>query len=121
MLKNYIKTAFRNLVRFKAYTLINLIGLSLGLSVAVLILLFVKDETGYDRFHLNANRIYKITTANPQGGGMETNAWPVAYKLKTDYPEVEAVVYTRRAASSMKSTLKENATRMNCFMPEKIF
>lgn len=102
MFKNYLKIAFRNLLRFKVYTIINLVGLSMGLSVAVLILLFVTDELSFDKFHTKSDRIYKITTANAQGGGMETNAWPVAHKLKTEYPEVESVVYTRRAPASFK-------------------
>ena len=100
MLKNYIKIAFRNLLRFKAYSLINLFGLALGLTISILILLFVTDELTFDRFHTKANRLYKIVTANANGGGMETNAWPVAYKLVNEFPEVEAAVYTRAASSS---------------------
>jgi putative ABC transport system permease protein len=102
MLKNYFKIAFRNLMRFKVYTLINLFGLSIGLSVAVLILLFVTDELGFDKFHQKGDRIYKIVTSNGGDGGMETNAWPVADKLVNEYPEVEAVVYTRKAPASLK-------------------
>ena len=95
MLRNFFKVASRNLIKYKGHTAINLVGLSLGLTVGVLILLFVVDELTYDKFHTNGDRIYKIVTANAKGGGMETNAWPVAYKIKTDFPEVEAVVYTR--------------------------
>ena len=101
MLKNYIKIAFRNLKRFKGYTMINLIGLALGLSVATLILLFVTDELAFDRFHEKKDRIYRLLTINPTGGNMETNAWPVATILKNEYPEVEQVVYTRKAPPSL--------------------
>ncbi|MEM6524665.1 MAG: ABC transporter permease [Bacteroidota bacterium] len=101
MIKNYIKIAFRNLLRFKVYSLINLFGLALGLTISVLILLFVTDELAFDKFHTKGNRIYKIVTTNDQDGGMETNAWPVAYKLQNEFPEVELATYTRRAPSNM--------------------
>ncbi|MEM9857894.1 MAG: ABC transporter permease [Bacteroidota bacterium] len=101
MLKNYIKIAFRNLLRFKVYSFINLLGLALGLTVSVLILLFVSDELAFDKFHTKGDRIYKIVSTNGQDGGMEVNAWPIAYKLRNDFPEVELTTYTRRAPSNM--------------------
>jgi putative ABC transport system permease protein len=60
MLKNYFKTAFRNLQRNKVYSLINILGLSLGLACAMLIILYVKDEVSYDRFHKQIDRIYCV-------------------------------------------------------------
>ncbi len=60
MFKNYFKTAYRNLQQNKIYSFINIAGLSLGLACAMLIMLYVKDEVSYDRFHKNASRIYRI-------------------------------------------------------------
>src|SRR5436305_1782593 len=60
MFKNYFVTAFRNLKRNKVYSFINIMGLSLGLACAMLIILYVKDEVSYDRFHKNVNSIYRI-------------------------------------------------------------
>jgi putative ABC transport system permease protein len=60
MIKNYFKTAFRNLSRNKVYSFINIAGLSLGLACAMLIILYVKDEVSYDRFHRNVSNIYRI-------------------------------------------------------------
>lgn len=60
MIKNYFKTAFRNLQRNKVYSLINILGLSLGLACAMLIILYVKDEVSYDRFHKDVQQIYRI-------------------------------------------------------------
>lgn len=60
MIKNYFKTAFRNLLRNKVYSFINIMGLSLGLACAMLIILYVKDEVSYDRFHKNVSNIYRI-------------------------------------------------------------
>src|ERR1051326_3716438 len=62
MIKNYFKIAFRNLGRNKIYALINIAGLSIGLACAMLIILYVKDEVSYDRFHNNVNKIYRIVT-----------------------------------------------------------
>ncbi|MGK7390573.1 MAG: ABC transporter permease [Candidatus Cyclobacteriaceae bacterium M2_1C_046] len=89
MLKNYFKIAFRNLNRFKGYAGINLLGLALGLTCGILIMLFVFDELSYDKFHTNYDRIYKIYS-----GGNETSGWPIGVKV-AEYPEVEKVVYTR--------------------------
>ena len=62
MFKNYFKTALRNLTRNKVYSFINITGLSLGLACSMLIILYVKDEVSYDRFHKDVNRIYRITS-----------------------------------------------------------
>ena len=62
MLKNYFKIAFRNIVRHKAYSLINISGLAIGMASSILILLWVQNELSYDRFHKNAGEIYRITS-----------------------------------------------------------
>ena len=115
MLKNYLKIASRNILRFKAYSIVNLLGLSIGLTIGVLILLFVTDELAYDRFHTKSDRIYKVVTVNAQGGIMETNDWPVGRKLKTGYPGVEAILYTRRASSSMMVYYEEKRYEHDVF------
>lgn len=61
MLKNYFKIAFRNLIRHKAYSLINISGLAIGMASSILILLWVQNELSYDRFHANADQLYRIT------------------------------------------------------------
>jgi putative ABC transport system permease protein len=62
MFKNYFKIALRNLARNKIYSFINIAGLSLGLASAMLIILYVKDEVSYDRFHKGVDRIYRVTS-----------------------------------------------------------
>ncbi|MCX6226753.1 MAG: ABC transporter permease [Bacteroidia bacterium] len=61
MFFNYLKTSLRNLLRYKGYSLINIIGLTIGLASSILILLFVLDELSYDRFHKNFDRIYRVS------------------------------------------------------------
>ncbi len=60
MLKNYLKTAFRNLVKNKFYSLINIVGLAVGIATCLLILLYVLDELSFDRYNTNASRIYRV-------------------------------------------------------------
>ncbi|GAA4410578.1 ABC transporter permease [Nibrella viscosa] len=69
MLRNYLTIAWRTLSHNKVYTLINVIGLSIGLAAAMLIMLYTKDEVSYDQFHANNPNIYRITTRDitPEG------------------------------------------------------
>lgn len=60
MFNNYLKTALRNLIKFKSFSLINIVGLAVGMGCAVLISLLVVDELNYEAFHLNADHIYRI-------------------------------------------------------------
>ncbi|MCD4729353.1 MAG: ABC transporter permease, partial [Bacteroidales bacterium] len=60
MLKNYLKITFRNLFKQKAYSIINIAGLAVGMSCTVLIFLWVKEETNYDNFHENKEQIQRI-------------------------------------------------------------
>ena len=68
MFKNYFTTAFRNIRRSKIYSFINIFGLSLGLSSAMLIILYVKDELSYDRFHKNVDHIYRVVSKSSYKG-----------------------------------------------------
>src|ERR1041385_5058633 len=101
MLNNYLKIALRTLLRFKGFAIINLFGLSLGLTAGILIMIFVADEISYDKFHANRSRIYRVLTQfySPESGagntGGETNAWPIGDILRREFPEVESVVYMR--------------------------
>ena len=95
------KLAFRNLIKFRTHSAINLVGLSLGLAVGGLILLYVIDELSFDNFHAKGDRIYKVVTSSEEGG-METNGWPLGYKLRTEFPEVESVLYAKNFPSNFK-------------------
>ena len=69
MLKNYLKTSFRNLLRHKSYTFINIIGLTIGLVTSIFIMLWIIDELSFDRFHSNADRIFKVLVNNTYPDG----------------------------------------------------
>jgi len=71
MIKNYIKTAITNMTRNKVYTLINVFGLSIGLACVMLITLYIKDELSFDRFNVNAPRIYRLVVDGHRPDGSE--------------------------------------------------
>ena len=72
MLQNYFKTAIRSLLHSRVYSLINILGLSLGLACAMLIILYVKDELSFDRFHTKSDRIYRIISQATSPDGSQT-------------------------------------------------
>lgn len=92
MLKNFIKIAFRNLWRNKTYASINIFGLSIGVACAVLILLWVRDELSYDRFHSHANEIYRVLLERTNGRSSQTPA-QLGPTVADEIPEIAA--YTR--------------------------
>lgn len=95
MLKNYIILAWRNLLKNKTFSLINIIGLASGLASFILIALYVVDELGYDRYNEKADRIFRINLDLLWGGnnlGLTVACDPMGPILKKDYPQVEEYV-----------------------------
>jgi putative ABC transport system permease protein len=93
MLKNYLKIAIRYFQKQKVYSLINLSGLAVGMACCILILLWVYDELSYDRYHENADRVYRITYAEEIGGAYDHYAlapFASASVFTEELSEVEA-------------------------------
>jgi len=91
MIKNYLKTAWRNLIRNKFYSVINIAGLTLGLAIGILILLWVQDELSFDTFHKNAKNIYRLDIQGGTGATkqiFEFGVAPIAQLAKQELPEV---------------------------------
>jgi putative ABC transport system permease protein len=104
MLRNYLITAFRNVLRHKGYSAINIAGLAIGMACSLLVFLFVWHELSYDRYHPSHERIYRISTWLGQAGAVEGLAGcseNVAEYLRANYPEVEKVfrIQTNRPAT----------------------
>jgi len=92
MIQNYAVVAARNFRKHKAYSLINVAGLAIGIAVSLFIFLWIRDETGFDRFHAGAADIYRLTEEQK---GADGSIFPVAVTpellgpgLKSDFPEV---------------------------------
>src|SRR5687768_14778561 len=114
MFKNYLKTAWRNLIKNRVFSLINILGLAIGLCCFLLIAMYVLDELSFDRHHKKADRIYRISS-EIKFGGSELNL-PVTSDimgevLKSDYPQVEQ--YTRIYASSGSKLIKKGNEYIN--------
>jgi putative ABC transport system permease protein len=98
MFKNYIKTAFRNIKRHKGYSFINIFGLAVGMTVCLLMLMYVVNETSYDDFHKKGDRIYRISLDwGKEGSRMKfAGTMPaVAPALNSEIPEVEVAARVR--------------------------
>jgi len=105
MLQHYLKVAIRNMLKYKAYTAINVAGLTIGLSVCFVLFLWVKDELSYDRFHENADRIYRSQWEARFGD----NEWktalvpvPLAGTMEREFPEVEKATQLYKGNMSLK-------------------
>jgi predicted permease len=107
MLRNYLIIAFRTLVRNKVYTLVNVLGLSIGLAAAMLILLYTKDEVSYDGFHANNARLFRVTYRDitPEGG-LDSEGGNTGYiqgpTFKAGVPEIQSFVRFRWNRIDMK-------------------
>ena len=95
MLRNLIRIAFRNISRDATYSLINILGLTIGITGCFFLILYIFDDLSYDRFHEKADRIYRINShlSEPDDAfSWAVTQVPLAPQLKTDYPEVEEAV-----------------------------
>jgi ABC-type antimicrobial peptide transport system permease subunit len=93
MIKNYFKIAWRNLLRNKVFSVINITGLAIGMAAALLIIIWVQNELSYDRFYANESSLYKLYLRGNYNGNVYTNditPGPMGKTLKQDFPEVKS-------------------------------
>jgi putative ABC transport system permease protein len=114
MFQNYFKTAWRNLVKNKFYSVINIAGLTIGLTVGLLILIWVQDEFSYDSFHKNAPNIIKLE--NMVGTGVNRQLWavttaPIGMMAKKEIPGVKD--YVRITYNYLYGLFKYNGKLFN--------
>jgi putative ABC transport system permease protein len=92
---NYIKSAVRKGCHQKAYSFINVVGLTVGMTCCLLLLLWIQDELSYDRFHINSSRIYRVEHAMLREGRdfrIASTSAPLAPALMAEFPEIEKAV-----------------------------
>ena len=100
MFKNYLKIAWRNLLRHRVFTVINIAGLAIGMASSALILLWIQNEVSYDRFHQKAARLYEVYKHSAVNGKFQSSAitpMVMAKTLKQEYPQVEETARTTGA------------------------
>ncbi|HTD92493.1 MAG TPA: ABC transporter permease [Chitinophagaceae bacterium] len=115
MIKNYFKVAFRNLLRKKGFSIINISGLAIGMASAILIFLWIQSEASYDQFHKNKDRIYEAWNRASFSG--ELNCWNTTPKvlartLERDLPEVERAVRVNWGSNFLFSVGDKRITRV---------
>ena len=95
MIKNYVKIAWRSILQNKMFSLINILGLAIGMAAAAFILLWVQYEYSFEQFHQNKDRIFEVWNKNIHQGKISNwNVTPkiMASVLKKDYDEIEKTV-----------------------------
>jgi putative ABC transport system permease protein len=111
MLKNILKIALRSFWKTKSISIINVLGLSLGIALCLIIALFVRNELSYDRHFPNAERIYRVTSDIVFGGNAMNMTFapaPMADALVEEIPEVEASVHFRNQGSFLIKRYEDN-------------
>lgn len=107
MLTNYLKIAFRSLIRSKSHSIINILGLGIGIACCLLIVLFVKDEWTFDQFHSKADRIYRVWAREDYGKDevffYTVTPFPMGPTLKDNFEEVEYQVRIHNIGTQVKS------------------
>ena len=99
MFKNYLKMSLRNLRKQKGYSLLNISGLALGMACSILIIFYLHHELSYDRFHANADRIFRLTMEGMLNGeslNVAVTPIPLAPSLSSNYPEVAGAARIRK-------------------------
>ncbi|HMG94318.1 MAG TPA: ABC transporter permease, partial [Chryseolinea sp.] len=106
MFKSYLKIALRSLWGSKAHSVINILGLSIGIACAILIVLFVRDEWTFDTFHSKADRIFRVWVKEDWGKDQQffntVTPFPLGPALKESFPEVEQQVRIHKQGTQVK-------------------
>jgi len=120
MIKNYFKIAFRNIIRHKAFAAINIAGLAIGMTCSIFILLWVQNEQSYDRFHKNANEIYRIT-ANAGDFNAAVNCAAMPPELKQKIPAVRNYVRLSHPSTNVFEQSDRKFEEKNVFYADSTF
>ena len=95
MIKNLLLIAIRNFKKDKWYSLLNVLGLTIGITFSLFLIFYIKDELSYDRYHKKADRIFRIVSyiqERDKNTNWTLTQLPLAATLKKDFPEVEESV-----------------------------
>ncbi len=108
--RNYLKTATRNILKYKVYGFINIAGLAVGLACCILIFLYISHELSFDQYHRNADSIYRLITASAQDLDDDVAVTPAGYAahLPSELPEIEHSIriFDMRATLKYKTDVK---------------
>jgi putative ABC transport system permease protein len=119
MLRNFFVTAIRNLARNKTYSIINFVGLTCGITLSLLVIIYVRSELSFDKFHTNADNLYRLSYTAPNGLKLASTPPPIAPRLKEYFPSVQAAarMYGRSVTVS-KASASESFEESNVFFAD---
>ena len=123
MLRNYLKTAWRNLTKNKLYSMINIGGLAIGMAVSFMLLLYVYNEFSFDKFNKNGDRLYRVFRNQPSNGELTTGTStpvPLAAALSKDFPEIDQVARTDWPSDEL-ATYQDKAIQLNVLAVDPAF
>ncbi len=123
MIKNYLKTAFRGLVRNLNYTIINIAGLAVGIAVCLMIFLIIKFQTSFDEFHAKKDRIYRVLSEYHHADAVTVSygknvPFPMPAGLKTAFPQLEQVTPVYASHNDEFQVLDANGSPVKNFKEE---
>ena len=125
MIKYYLKTTFRNLLKNKFYSAINIVGLAIGITACILIMLYVQNELSYDKFHEKADRIYRVNLLSVKDNNsyhLAMSSPPVRNVMQDEIPEIEEAVrvtnYVQMVMQYKDKVFNENKW---CFVDDNFF
>ncbi len=124
MIKNFILTAYRNILRHKGFSLINIFGLAISMSVCMLIIVVIIDQYRYDNFHANRDRIYRVESIDNLSRyslrNYASTAYPLHKKLTSDYAIVEDAVVLNNSFGG-NGLYKETRVPIQGFYTNELF
>jgi hypothetical protein len=125
MLRNYLKIALRIMNRHKGYSFVNITGLAVGMACCILILLWIRHELSYDRFHEKGDRIFKVTIETHRADGriepFSDTQFPLAPALKERYPDIKDATRIFKAKALVRYRSKAFNEDRFCFTDPSFF
>jgi putative ABC transport system permease protein len=124
MIKNYFKIAWRNLLKYRFISFINLFGLTVGITCCLLILAYILNETSYDRYNEKADRIYRVTRSFNNADGvvslhLGTVAPPFGPLLQSQFPDIEKMTRMLQNGSTLLKYKEKNFNEKNVFFADE--
>lgn len=120
MLKNYFKIAWRNIIRQKAYSVLNIAGLSIGMACSILILLWVQNELSYDRFHARADQLFRLT-CNAGDFKAAVSAAGMARGLQAQLPQIRSGVRISKPSAMLFEVGEKKVEEKRVFYADSNF
>jgi len=121
MIKNYLKIAWRNLLKHKSFSLINILGLAIGIAACMIIFLYVQHELNFDQYNSKADRIARVTStivAPESDVVLAISPIPLADAITREYPEVESTVRFDESPQTIKFN-NEAFLEQNCYAADQ--